>query len=554
MKFSIGQRLFVAVLLAITAVSAAGLAVMRANVLHSFSTYAAKIELDRLQGLTDALQAQYGAHAGWSFLPDAYAGRTAWVREELERLSDRKLMAAALQMQRAQSLQQLQQAQARIRAAEQQIRSTEAEETALLGRVSGGDTGTDALRDAQEKLRIAREQRFSAKNQVLEAKEDVLTAREQLQEVERMQPGAFAAAQSGSLDAAAAALAAARASGALDAAGRTKAGRQPAQTPLPPLPPLTVTPASPAAPALPATPRAPASAPAALPPVDAPAMATVRHRAERAGGDAAGAPLPQADPPLAGGARDAGRGPLRHAPAGSPAATSWANWRATSTAGRQARHAEQSRRQWVADTSHELRTPLSVLRAQLEAIRTACAAPVPRPSRDAAPGAVAEQTDRRAVRAGARRRRRPRLQRERLDLWQLAGEAGPAFAGQVRGRRQRTGARPRRAAAHAGRPGPAAPGAATCSRTACATPAPAAASTLRAAMNGALLLHVSTTAPPACPMEALARLAEALLPRGRLAQPRTWRRRPRPGPVPAHARGAGRQPGFAHARRWAACA
>jgi gamma-glutamyl:cysteine ligase YbdK (ATP-grasp superfamily) len=141
MKFSIGHRLFVAVLLAITAVSAAGLAVMRANVLHSFSTYAAKIELDRLQGLTDALQAQYGAHAGWSFLPDAHAGRTAWVREELERLSDRKLMAAALQMQRAQSLQQLQQAQARIRAAEQQIRSTEAEETALLGRVSGGDTG-----------------------------------------------------------------------------------------------------------------------------------------------------------------------------------------------------------------------------------------------------------------------------------------------------------------------------------------------------------------------------------------------------------------------------
>jgi two-component system sensor histidine kinase BaeS len=31
--------------------------------------------------------------------------------------------------------------------------------------------------------------------------------------------------------------------------------------------------------------------------------------------------------------------------------------------------AEQSRRQWVADTSHELRTPLSVLRAQLEAMQ-----------------------------------------------------------------------------------------------------------------------------------------------------------------------------------------
>jgi len=32
-------------------------------------------------------------------------------------------------------------------------------------------------------------------------------------------------------------------------------------------------------------------------------------------------------------------------------------------------HAEQGRRQWVADTSHELRTPISVLRAQLEALQ-----------------------------------------------------------------------------------------------------------------------------------------------------------------------------------------
>lgn len=39
--------------------------------------------------------------------------------------------------------------------------------------------------------------------------------------------------------------------------------------------------------------------------------------------------------------------------------------------------AEQSRRQWVADTSHELRTPLAVLRAQLEALHDGIRAPTP---------------------------------------------------------------------------------------------------------------------------------------------------------------------------------
>lgn len=39
--------------------------------------------------------------------------------------------------------------------------------------------------------------------------------------------------------------------------------------------------------------------------------------------------------------------------------------------------AEQSRRQWVADTSHELRTPLSVLRGQLEALQDGVRSPTP---------------------------------------------------------------------------------------------------------------------------------------------------------------------------------
>ena len=90
--------------------------------------------------------------------------------------------------------------------------------------------------------------------------------------------------------------------------------------------------------------------------------------------------------------------------------------------------AEQSRRQWVADTSHELRTPLSVLRAQLEAIEDGV--------RPAGPDSVASMLRqvlalnklidelyalaRADVGAAA-------YQRQQLDLWQLAAQQAQAF-------------------------------------------------------------------------------------------------------------------------------
>jgi two-component system sensor histidine kinase BaeS len=86
LRFPIGHRLFVAVLLAILAVAATGIALMRQNVLRSFSEYAANIELDRLEGLSAALARRYDTAGGWRFLPTGPGARRAWVAAELARL------------------------------------------------------------------------------------------------------------------------------------------------------------------------------------------------------------------------------------------------------------------------------------------------------------------------------------------------------------------------------------------------------------------------------------------------------------------------------------
>ena len=163
-------------------------------------------------------------------------------------------------------------------------------------------------------------------------------------------------------------------------------------------------------------------------------------------GDAAGGAFPAADRAPRRRRARTGRGPLRRAPAGRSAATNWANWRTASTSWPQKLEAaEDSRRQWVADTSHELRTPLSVLRAQLEAIQDGVRpAGADSDGGDAAPGAVAQQADRRAVCAGARRCRRPRLPQDAarpVARWHC--EQAAAFERQV-GRRRPALRRPAR--------------------------------------------------------------------------------------------------------------
>lgn len=84
MKISIGHRLFAFVLLAILAVAAAAVLLLRHNVLAGFGDYAAGVELDRLDELSTALARQYRAHGGWTFIPDGARGD--WIARELARL------------------------------------------------------------------------------------------------------------------------------------------------------------------------------------------------------------------------------------------------------------------------------------------------------------------------------------------------------------------------------------------------------------------------------------------------------------------------------------
>jgi two-component system sensor histidine kinase BaeS len=84
-RISIGQRLFLSVLLAILGVVATAIVLMRQNVTRSAGEYALNIELDRLDELSRALATRY-ARAGWSFLPASAAARRGWIVGEMARL------------------------------------------------------------------------------------------------------------------------------------------------------------------------------------------------------------------------------------------------------------------------------------------------------------------------------------------------------------------------------------------------------------------------------------------------------------------------------------
>jgi two-component system sensor histidine kinase BaeS len=85
LKISIGHRLFASVLLAILAVAAGAVYLLRQNVLAGFGDYAVGIELDRLEELSGSLARQYRSSKGWAFLP-AGDERHGWIARELERL------------------------------------------------------------------------------------------------------------------------------------------------------------------------------------------------------------------------------------------------------------------------------------------------------------------------------------------------------------------------------------------------------------------------------------------------------------------------------------
>ena len=92
MKISIGLRLFVSVLLAILAVAASAVFVLRQNVLESFGDYAVQIELDRLEELSNDLARRYARHGSWDFVP--LADKREWIARELARLQAARVEGA----------------------------------------------------------------------------------------------------------------------------------------------------------------------------------------------------------------------------------------------------------------------------------------------------------------------------------------------------------------------------------------------------------------------------------------------------------------------------
>lgn len=92
MKIGIGQRLFIAVLLAILTVAGAAGLLLRQNVLSSFGDYAVAIELDRLDQLSNAMARQYREHGDWTFVPGG-AARPAWIADQLASLRTSRIAA-----------------------------------------------------------------------------------------------------------------------------------------------------------------------------------------------------------------------------------------------------------------------------------------------------------------------------------------------------------------------------------------------------------------------------------------------------------------------------
>jgi two-component system sensor histidine kinase BaeS len=95
LRFSIGHRLFVSVLLAMLAVAATGIGLMRQKVTQSFSEYAVNIELDRLDELARELGRLRQQQGDWRFVPPDDAGKRAWIATELRRLQRRRIAAPA---------------------------------------------------------------------------------------------------------------------------------------------------------------------------------------------------------------------------------------------------------------------------------------------------------------------------------------------------------------------------------------------------------------------------------------------------------------------------
>lgn len=86
MKFSLGVRLFFTVLFSMIAVSVLLLLLMREKMGASFADYTQRIELDRLQEISDSIETHYAQQGNWTFLPSTPERKQDWIKEELLRL------------------------------------------------------------------------------------------------------------------------------------------------------------------------------------------------------------------------------------------------------------------------------------------------------------------------------------------------------------------------------------------------------------------------------------------------------------------------------------
>jgi two-component system, OmpR family, sensor histidine kinase BaeS len=88
LKFSIGYRLFAAVLLSFFTVSLIGVQLVRWRLFENVVEYPTGLEVESLEGLVNGLSKKYRQHQDWSFISSDPSRRKTFLREELLRVED----------------------------------------------------------------------------------------------------------------------------------------------------------------------------------------------------------------------------------------------------------------------------------------------------------------------------------------------------------------------------------------------------------------------------------------------------------------------------------
>ncbi len=95
MKFPIGVRLFFALLISTFSVAAISLLLLSGSVLTIFADYTVKIDLDRLEEISNDITESYARHGNWSFLPQNEEDRRYWFGTSFNRLNEQRAKSKA---------------------------------------------------------------------------------------------------------------------------------------------------------------------------------------------------------------------------------------------------------------------------------------------------------------------------------------------------------------------------------------------------------------------------------------------------------------------------